>query len=702
PPPPPPPPPVLPPIPDPASAEFQANWGLAAIHADVAFNAGANGKGVTVAVIDTGVDPTQFDLQGAVSPQSTDVNAARDKPVGSDNHATLVAGVIAARYNGVGTIGVAYDSTILSIRADNGHGSFEDVDTAAGVEYAIAHGARVINLSIGGDSPASPVLQAALSDAVKAGVVVAVSAGNAGGPDPQFPAQLAADPRYQGSLVAVGSISQNLTISSFSNRAGIASQGYIAAPGENITTGCDAIGCFVASGTSFSAPHVAGALADLLQAFPNLTGAQAVNLLLVDADPAGAHPGNDAVYGRGILDLTKAFQPMGALSVATGAGMVQVAVRGSGLAAMPGSAVGQAFGDAVRTNAGLVTFGYDSYRRKYVVDLADVYRPGQRQALIMADPSQRTTQASFALPAGARLSLASGGPLVTTDERLSARGLAVAAQPAFTQVSASLGGLSFSAWQGRGGASPTTGASRDAFQTVAAPDRVMMAALDVGRWSFAAEGGSGERSEPLSTIPVRASRYLRTSADYRGDGFAAHIAVGSLLEPLGPLGSNLAGPFALPASTGFVTLGGETGLAHGMALYGEASLGRTRFSGAFLHADKALSSSWRLGLSGSCARAWGVCSHFGVEVSQPLRFEAGAIDATLAAAPANYLDPLTLTDRRIPLAPSGRQIDLGLFADKDLRALGFLRLRAAAVTDDGNRAAAPLGLGLLATWRYGF
>ncbi len=106
--------------------------------------------------------------------------------------------------------------------------------------------------------------------------------------NPSWPARYAVDPRYAGSVVAVGALTQAGVMAVYSNKAGSAANGYLSAPGDDITTECDSTGCVRVSGTSFAAPQVSGALALLMQAFPNLSGRDAVDILLRTADDLGA------------------------------------------------------------------------------------------------------------------------------------------------------------------------------------------------------------------------------------------------------------------------------------------------------------------------------------------------------------------------------------------------------------------------------
>ena len=722
-------------MPNPSSAEFLRSWGLGAINAQVAFNAGASGAGILIADVDTGADPTRPDLVGAISPLSTDVvpagepQAAQGSAVGFNPHANEVTSVLAARFNGFGTIGVAFNSTVLSIRADScttgtaanncntpsptdgpallKNFGFSDTDLANGIEYAIQNHARVINLSLGSPSPDTAAVQQALLDATNAGIAVTISAGNEGNANPDFPAQFANQAKYGGLIVAVGASTNTVapagsTLASFSNQAGNTENNFLVAPGDNLIANCDASNnCDVVSGTSFSAPHVAGAIALLLQAFPNLTTAQAVNILLTTADPGGAG-GVNAVYGRGLLDLTKAFEPVGAMSIPTPSGAaIVVNTTSVTMSGMPGVVTTAALGDALQNSRGLTTIGYDSFHRLFKINLAGAYAAPTPRGLIAAAPAEHAFGADYAVGNGARLSFASGSPLVSTPDAVAGLGFSQVADPSFAMVETGVGRLALTAWRGQGGAQPDLGEPRDAFELVAGPNQVEAAKLNLGAVSLVAEGGTGERTPPYAAQPLKASSYERIGADFAGRGFTARVAVGTLDEPLGPLGSTTTGAFALPSTTRYLTLGLDKALPGGALVYAEGSLGRTGFTGELLQLKDATTSSWRVGLESPCGR-WRGCSRVGLELDQPLRFEAGSITANLAAVPATYFAPLEFTPRRIGAAPSGRELDLRVFADRELGGFGLVSLEGTAASQEGNMAGSPIGLGLLANWRIGF
>lgn len=391
PPPPPPPPPAYPPVIAPAASFETREYfgegfltagglpssnrsGLGQIHASTAYSYGATGQGVTVAVIDTNVDTSISELQGQVA-GSHDVYTSRSSSdVDTDGHGTMVTSVIAARRNNdgrTGVHGVAYESKVLAIRADTPGScqstdpddtcTFGDSAMAQAINYAVSNGAKIINMSLGGEIDNDPTLENAIRVAAAQGVLFVIAAGNEGevggtgpnqGASPTEPAYIAGQAQSLGRVVAVGAVDRNGAMPTFSNRAGQTANFYLLAPGVSVIIAgvdddvrspgaadndADTDGDYWAgSGTSFAAPHVAGALALMLDMFPNITPENALLALLESADDyvtttpdavlgvtAGA--GADAVGGRGILNLQRAFSPMGATTMTFGGEQVALA-----------------------------------------------------------------------------------------------------------------------------------------------------------------------------------------------------------------------------------------------------------------------------------------------------------------------------------------------------------------------------------------
>lgn len=403
----PPPPPAFPAAIAPVSAfetyEYNRTGGLPVIGASAAYALGATGEGISIAVIDTGVLRDHPDLVDA-DIRTYDVCATSACPgydssgniisqirqpgdIDTEGHGTLVTGVVAAvrqdNYatsadegnTGVNIHGIAYEASVLDIRADSPGScartgedegcTFADSNLVKAIDYAVAQGVSVINMSLGGEIDGDQSLENAVRRAVNAGVLVVISAGNeaepagiddmgspveATGKIPSEPAYIAGEAASRGRVVAVGSVTLDRVLSDFSNRAGTAAQNYyLLAPGEDIvTTGlddnvsnpdlpdcvgaqtsscndADSIGDYYrVAGTSFSAPYVAGALALLLDAFPNLkqNPELALQILLdtaddyIDNSPDAitgeiAGVGTDSVSGVGIINLVEAFRPQG-------------------------------------------------------------------------------------------------------------------------------------------------------------------------------------------------------------------------------------------------------------------------------------------------------------------------------------------------------------------------------------------------------
>ncbi|MFN3930113.1 MAG: S8 family peptidase [Brevundimonas sp.] len=678
-----------------------------------AWEAGATGAGVRVAVIDSGIDFSQADLQGRISAASTDVIAGRNAPQGGDDHGTRVSGVIASNFNGFGTIGVAYQSTIVSIRADisdceepEDDVCFQASDLTRAIDYAIAQGVPVVNMSLGGSEPMGGAFEAALARAINAGIVFTIAAGNEGGESPEWPGRYATDPRYAGGIIVVGAHNSVNEIAGFSNRAGVSAASYLSAAGVGVVAGCDQSSCWRVNGTSFSAPAVAGALALLLQAFPNLSGKDAVAILLTTAREAG-DPGVDPVYGRGLLDIAQAFQPVGTTSVPMTSGATL------SVTTQQFSYTGAAFGDALRTGAALTTVGRDAFDRLFRVDLGAAYGAApraDRARLPGADRRQATL--SLATPLGGRLSLTSG--VAIDDEAYDPAAASHALTPWLDEgrrddvmVEYSAGAGAVAVWRGRNGArSPFELGAADGFATLAQVDRAWLGAVRLGALTLTADAGVGDRPMPFEAAEQDVSRYTRFALDWQAaDAVRMTFAGGDLSERMGPLGAfaPVGSGFEMPSETAFAAVSGRFRLAPNLWLDAEAGWARTGLSGQFMAlSEAAISSNWRFGLSTVCSELGLGCRSLTWSISQPLRVESGQFSAWLADAPLAYFDPLTFSERRFSASPTGRQIDLALGSLHQLPDGSHLSLRAVVTRDDRHvRDAAP-AVGVTGQWRTTF
>jgi len=349
---------------------FNLQWNMQAIHAPDAWNAGARGAGVRVAVIDGGLNNNHIDLNGSVDvahSASFVPGLAFSQDVGSASsfsHATHVAGIIAARDNGIGTIGVAPGATIIGVKALNGgSGSFGAVIQA--IVYAATPisqggaGANIINMSLGGaffrEKAGFAHLAAAISRATiyayQQGVTVIASAGNSG-VDIDHSANLIFVPAQSTDVISVsatGPVGFGAGATNFTRPASYTNFGQsaisLAAPGGDavftptsqlctialipagsLTRSCFVFdfvispgtlgnpgpgftgGYFFAAGTSMAAPHVAGVAALIIEKNGgSMTPAQVLAALQRSADDLGK-PGNDDFYGGGFVNALRAVQ----------------------------------------------------------------------------------------------------------------------------------------------------------------------------------------------------------------------------------------------------------------------------------------------------------------------------------------------------------------------------------------------------------
>ncbi|MDT3397515.1 S8 family peptidase [Streptomyces sp. B1866] len=285
------------------------------IGAPEAWKAGYDGKGVKVAVLDTGVDQTHPDLAGQEVAEKN-FSEAPDS-VDRFGHGTHVASIVAGtgaksggKYRGVASGARILDGKVLD---DGGSGSYSGI--IAGMQWAVDQGAKVVNLSLGGwDTPEIDPLEQAVDDLSGKGTLFVVAAGNAG-PD----AESLNSPGTADAALTVGAVDRDDQLAFFSSRGPRQGDGAIkpdiTAPGVDIVAAKAAEGQIgdpaadgyeSLSGTSMATPHVPGSAALLAQQHPDWTGQRLKQALTASAKPT---PGlSPYEQGSGRVDVAKVIK----------------------------------------------------------------------------------------------------------------------------------------------------------------------------------------------------------------------------------------------------------------------------------------------------------------------------------------------------------------------------------------------------------
>jgi serine protease len=285
---------------------------------------------VVVAVIDTGVAYESYsngskryylapDLANTVFVPGYDFVENDTHPNDDNSHGTHVTGTIAqSTNNSLGVAGIAFNTAIMPVKVldKNGSGSYANV--ANGIKWATDHGAKIINLSLGGASPSS-TLENAVKYAYEHGVTVVAAAGNDGSSQVSYPAA------YNNYVIAVGASRYDETLASYSNRGASLD---LVAPGGDVsvdqnndghgdgilqntfdpnTKNTANFGYWFFQGTSMAAPHVSGVAALLLAEGNAATPDEIRTALQETADDLGA-TGRDNTYGWGLVNAHAALQ----------------------------------------------------------------------------------------------------------------------------------------------------------------------------------------------------------------------------------------------------------------------------------------------------------------------------------------------------------------------------------------------------------
>ncbi|MDH6128581.1 type VII secretion-associated serine protease mycosin [Kitasatospora sp. GP82] len=287
-------------------------WALQRVLLDQLWNGGKiTGAGVTVAVIDTGVDNTNPQLKGKVDDGgSLLIDQSTGKKVdgtGTDDtvgHGTKVAGIIAAGpYSKTGFVGLAPGARILSIRQNDSQGNGDVPSLIAAINIAIDKHVGVINISQDvrstdeqGNFDRKADLQAVIKKAEEAKIVVVASSGNDGREGDTYPAAF-------DTVLSVGASDRNNERASFSQYGDFVK---IAAPGVEMLSTVPKTGQCVDNGTSFSAPYVSGVAALLKQEYPDWTAAQIRTRIEQTAQRTERGP--NRFVGWGVVDPVKAVR----------------------------------------------------------------------------------------------------------------------------------------------------------------------------------------------------------------------------------------------------------------------------------------------------------------------------------------------------------------------------------------------------------
>ena len=276
---------------------------------------------IKIAVVDTGCDVRQPDLAAKAPQVYSAVHPNRDDVRDYYGHGTFVAALAAGSVtNGEGIAGFGGDAGLLCVQVAHDDGSISDVDEAAGIVYAVDHGARIVNLSLGGTEP-SGLETRAVRYAERRGALVVAAAGNEfhQGNPVEYPAALLQRPGSfgrGGSGLSVAASTLKGARASFSNTGSYIS---LAAPGDTVFSALSGYSDWsraplpgstrgiygFSSGTSFATPEVAGAAAVVWAANPGLTARQVAAVLKRTASGSGRW---SRELGFGVIDVAAAVQ----------------------------------------------------------------------------------------------------------------------------------------------------------------------------------------------------------------------------------------------------------------------------------------------------------------------------------------------------------------------------------------------------------
>ncbi len=274
--------------------EQQIPWGVSRVEADKAW-VNTTGKGVKVAVVDSGISKHK-DLRDNIKGE---FNAIDPKKSAIDDfgHGTHVAGIMAAKDNKIGVVGVAPDVDLYAVKVLDAMGAGYLSDLAEGIEWCINNGIQVINLSVELQKD-FPLLSYTINRALSADIIIVAAAGNTFGKSVTYPAA------YEG-VISVSAIDTNNNIAEFSAIGKID----FCAPGVDIYSTHLGNNYTTMSGTSMAAPHVSGVIALILSDLRNdinrdgIVSKEELNVVIYNNTTDLGLNGYNEIFGIGLLKL---------------------------------------------------------------------------------------------------------------------------------------------------------------------------------------------------------------------------------------------------------------------------------------------------------------------------------------------------------------------------------------------------------------
>lgn len=602
------------------TSEYLAGGGLSYIGAATGYSARVSGtpagQGIRVGIIDSGI---RLDHQDLIVTQNFVIADGEPGPT-ADDHGTHVAGIVGGQRNGYGTHGVAYNASIIGLQTNAPVTNFLSPDTFTFEDLAFAIGSaaglnksyngaprlttpgaesHIMNMSLGGGGTTAFLLQA-MQDAAAEQKIMVIATGNDTNAEPDFPARHVVAGGVDGYGIAVGALDPTdfsaTPAAAFSNACGVTANRCLFAPGVGIwsPTAGSTIEFGQFNGTSMATPHVAGAAAVLMAAFPTKTPAEIVDRLLTTATDLGA-AGTDAIYGRGALNLGAAMNPVGFAAIPAGGGKIDLDGTGITLPA--------AFGMPADMDKLKSVLVYDEQDFPFLADLtgaiASESQPSALESFLQAGqpdvvtiesgPESRWTY-SFAAsdPAQER----AGDRAFTggyADEADSGRiegwrvgfdagpglSFAAASQPSYAGATAShllAGQATDLALDSELMLSPFTAVAGEGVGVAA--DYALSQRVSLVGGVFSGEGREGDA--PADTAFVGLNRRI-------GDtGGLLSLTAGVLMEDERFLGSAFSGGFGsdLSAETRYLELGLSLPVTEGFSLFASASQGWSRIGGS--------------------------------------------------------------------------------------------------------------------------